>query len=233
MIVDRTTFSANKASRDAGGLTNDGIMTVQNSTFSANEAGFQCAGNDCLQAYAGGLLSTASASTDVLNSTFSGNVCDISGGGLLQSAGGTLRIRSSTIVDNRCDKYGGGVSSNPNATTYLKNTIVANNRAGSSSGDCSNAITSQGYNLIESSVGCTITGNTTGNITGTDPQLGTLLDNGGRTWTHAVLLGSPALNAGDPAGCTDAAGNLLTLDQRGFVRPTGGRCEIGAYERGP
>ncbi len=231
MAIDRTTFSANKASRDAGGLTNDGVMVVNNSTFSFNEAGFECSGNDCHQAYAGGLLSSASGSTDVFNSTFSGNVCDVSGGGLLQSAGGTLRIRSSTIVDNRCDQFGGGIGSNSQGTTHLKDSIVANNTAGGLSSDCTAIVTSEGYNLVESTAGCSIAGNTTGNIIGTDPQLGALLDNGGPTMTHAALLGSPTLNAGDPAGCTDSTGNALTTDQRGFIRPTIGRCDMGAYER--
>jgi CSLREA domain-containing protein len=231
MTLDRTTFSENKASRDAGGLTNDGTMTVKNSTFSANEAGYQCNGNDCQQAYAGGLLSTASASTNVFNSTFSGNVCHVSGGGLLQSAGGTLRIRSSTVVDNRCDQYGGGIGSNPQGTTRLKDSIVANNTAGGLSSDCTAVVTSEGYNLVESTASCTITGNTTGNLIGTDPHLGALLDNGGPTATQAALLGSPTLNAGDPAGCTDTAGNVLAFDQRGFFRPSDGRCDIGAYER--
>ena len=49
----------------------------------------------------------------------------------------------------------------------------------------------------------------------------------------ALLLGSPAIDGGNPAGCKDAQGNLLKTDQRGMPRPdpedTGG-CDMGAYE---
>ena len=64
-----------------------------------------------------------------------------------------------------------------------------------------------------------------------DPLLGPLADNGGPTQTHALLLGSPALDAGN---------STLTTDQRGFTRPvdlanvanvTGGNgADIGAFE---
>ena len=61
-----------------------------------------------------------------------------------------------------------------------------------------------------------------------DPHLGPLQNNGGPTQTQALLPGSPAINAGNPAGCRDALGALLLADQRGFPRL--GRCDIGAYE---
>ncbi|HEY1014650.1 MAG TPA: choice-of-anchor Q domain-containing protein, partial [Herpetosiphonaceae bacterium] len=51
---------------------------------------------------------------------------------------------------------------------------------------------------------------------------GPLADNGGPTWTHALLPGSPALNAGGMS-CPG-------VDQRGVSRPQGAACEIGAFE---
>src|SRR5439155_17994238 len=102
--------------------------------------------------------------------------------------------------------------------------------------------------------GCTIRGDTTGNLLNRDPQLGPLQDNGGPTFTHALSPGttscstvypytctfkikpSPAIDGGNPNGCTDPVGTLLTTDQRGFSRTTDGngdgiaRCDIGAYE---
>jgi cysteine-rich repeat protein len=67
-------------------------------------------------------------------------------------------------------------------------------------------------------------------ITGVDPLLGPLADNGGRTRTHALLPGSPAINAGHPG--TPANGDAIcpTTDQRGVVRPVGPACDIGAFE---
>jgi len=65
-------------------------------------------------------------------------------------------------------------------------------------------------------------------------MLGPLQNNGGPTQTQALLPGSPAVDAGNPNGCTDGSGNLLKTDQRGAPRPdpedTGG-CDIGAFEK--
>jgi uncharacterized Zn-binding protein involved in type VI secretion len=55
----------------------------------------------------------------------------------------------------------------------------------------------------------------------TNPKLGPLTSNGGPTQTHALLPGSPALDAGDDTGCP-------ATDQRGVARI--GRCDIAAYE---
>jgi plastocyanin len=79
-----------------------------------------------------------------------------------------------------------------------------------------------------SKVDCNLLGDLTGNITNMSAWLGSLQDNGGPTFTHALLANSPAINAGDPAGCTDQNEVVLGMDQRGFVR--NGVCDMGAYE---
>ncbi len=114
----------------------------------------------------------------------------------------------------------------------LKNTILANNTtpAGGQGPDCYGMLNSQGFNLIRTMTSCTVGGPTIGDITGQDPLLNTLADNGGGTLTHALQSASPARNAADPAGCKDAAGTLLLVDQRGLPRIFGGRCDIGAFE---
>ena len=66
-------------------------------------------------------------------------------------------------------------------------------------------------------------------------MLGSLQNNGGPTQTMALPSGSPAVDAGNPNGCTDGLGHLLKTDQRGAPRPdrpedTGG-CDIGAFEK--
>jgi len=63
---------------------------------------------------------------------------------------------------------------------------------------------------------------------GLDPLLGPLANNGGSTLTHALLPGSPAIDAGDPAVC--AAAPVNNLDHRGVARPQGSACDIGAVE---
>lgn len=125
---------------------------------------------------------------------------------------------------------GGGIYGN----VTLLNTIVAgntDNSTGTKHPDCSGTITSRGYNLIQSTTGCTITGIMTGNITGVSANLGALANNGGPTLTHLPNTGSPVIDAGTNVGC---AGN----DQRGYNRPAEGnadgnaRCDIGAVEVG-
>jgi hypothetical protein len=109
----------------------------------------------------------------------------------------------------------------------LENTIVANN----SVGNCAGTIVSNGYNL--SSDG-TCNFNNAGDSNNVDPKLGALQYNGGPTQTMALPSGSPAIDAGNPNGCTNSKGHLLKTDQRGMPRPdkedTGG-CDMGAYER--
>ena len=67
-----------------------------------------------------------------------------------------------------------------------------------------------------------------GDTLGGDPMLAPLADNGGPTWTHALLTGSPAIDTGNNAAA-------LTTDQRGdgFVRVYGAAADIGAFESQP
>ena len=95
--------------------------------------------------------------------------------------------------------------------------------------DCKGVLTSNGYNLIGNTTGCTISSVSTGNQLNVDPRLGPLRDNGGSTWTHALSFLSPAIDTASPAIC-------LISDQRGASRPYNGSglefawCDIGAYE---
>src|SRR5262249_45247804 len=113
------------------------------------------------------------------------------------------------------------------------NTIFAGNTQGGASSDCGGTLTSGGYNLIQSTSGfCIITGTTTGNILNQNARLGLLGDNGGPTQTHALALGSPAIDTGNPIA-TGSGGRACTIsDQRGVARPlsAGGRCDIGVVE---
>lgn len=79
--------------------------------------------------------------------------------------------------------------------------------------------------------------NQTGDQLSADPKLGALADNGGPTRTHALLSGSPAMDA-IPQG-TNGCGTTFAEDQRGVDRPQGGgangtaACDIGPFELEP
>ena len=88
---------------------------------------------------------------------------------------------------------------------------------------CSGTLNSGGFNLLATVDGCTIEGDTTGNLIGVDPQLEAPADNGGPTLTSALRAGSPAIDPGSPSSCEAA-------DQRGVARPQGATCDMGAYE---
>jgi hypothetical protein len=125
---------------------------------------------------------------------------------------------------------------------YIGNTIVAGNIATSGAGSeiqlNNGTITSVGNNLVGDSVGdSTNTGLAIAyhptDFRDVNPMLGALQNNGGKTPTHALLVGSPAIDKGNRFGAT--------TDQRGFVRPiddsaianNGDGSDIGAFELGP
>jgi CSLREA domain-containing protein len=208
LTVTESEFSRNKTTSDGGGIYNTSLGTVEitSSTFSENEASI----------FAGGFYNEGILS--ITNSTLSGNYA-LAVGGIFNS--GTLTLTSSTLSGNfalMVNKIGGIF--NLGGTLEYANTIIAN------SGDdvgCTNEengiILSNTYNLVEDG---SCVGGAIGFVTG-DPKLGDLDDNGGPTLTHALLPGSPAIDAGDPAYCPGS-------DQRGVARPQGTGCDIGAFE---
>jgi uncharacterized repeat protein (TIGR01451 family) len=138
-----------------------------------------------------------------------------------------------TVAGNQAslNPQGGGLYSAADVGEgpIVRNSLFADN-VGPRSGDGPDVhgyVQSQDYNLIESAGGYTLSGVTDHNITGPDPNLGPLMDNGGSTPTHALQPGSPAIDVGS---CTDLAGDPIASDQRGIPRPQGVRCDIGAYE---
>jgi hypothetical protein len=213
-IID-STISNNKA-EEGGAICNGGTLTIINSTFYGNVARDRRGG--AIRNY--GLLA-------ITNSTFSGNNAPGGIGGAIHNGkyiglSGALVMNSSTVSGN----FGGGIYNRPGVTATLQNTIVSNNAGG----NCRGVMTSGGYNLSSDGT-CKFHGS--GDLNNTDPKLGPLEANGGPTPTMAVRSGSPAIDAGNPSGCTDGR-NLLAADQRGRPRPDhhdSGGCDIGAFER--
>jgi len=233
-----------------GGLYHDGAsLTVLHTTIAWN-AGQNGGGaamfepgrfdrtliHDNQAEYGGGIFAGANGEIDMVNSTVSGNRAKESGGGISLSE--TSHIRSSTIADNVAGEEGGGiVDVFRDATIRVGNSIVAGNAAATGP-ECAGTLVLDGGNLVQDATGCTLAGNLAGALTGVSPELAPLADNGGAVWTRALASTSPAVDAGDPAGCTDTDGVPLDGDGRNRVRAvdgrcTGGdaRCDLGAYER--
>jgi hypothetical protein len=207
--------SVNSGGRWGGGIANEGTLTALNSTISSNSA----------PGDGGGIMNVVRAVTDLNNVTITKNTADSDADG--NGNGGGV--------------YGGCPSGQlclPGPITItLKNSIISGNfdtpnnaGPGIVDPDCKGPLESLGYNLVYNTVGCTINGNTTGNILGQPVNLAALTDNGGWTLTHALTPSSPALDAGSPATPGSGGGACLLLDQRG-VRRNLDRCDMGAYER--
>ena len=229
LTINNSTVSGNGAIL-GGGIYNFGTVTISRSTISGNDA------SDVFgDAQGGGIYNEGTLTLN--NSTLSGNsanaprglFCHAAYGGGIYSASETLTVNNSTLSGNYAENcYGVGSGGGIYGNVSLQNTIVANSSYG---GNCDGTMTSKGYNL--SSDG-TCNFNNTGDLNNTDPMLGLLQNNGGPTQTQALLSGSPAIDAGNPNGCTDGNGKLLKTDQRGLPRPDkedAGGCDIGAYER--
>lgn len=231
-----------------GGINNYGGLTLVDVTISGNKV---VTTGDGGGAEGGGIFNVVTPDGSgnrgrltLTNVTISGNSASATGSGafalgaglenFFSSGSGIVTLSNVTISGNTVTAPGiaqGGGIHNSSGTVTLSNTIVANNTGG----NCSGTMTSQGHNL-DSGTTCAFTG--PGDLSNTDATvgptgvLGPLTDNGGSTATHALLPGSPAIDAGDNSGCP-------LLDQRGFVRPVDGDgnstaiCDIGAYELVP
>jgi hypothetical protein len=230
--------SALTGGSDGGGLFADsGTIDLKNVTVMNNTAVF------------GGGLGFLEVNGSLTNVTISGNTATTRAGGLLNfasraSATSSLRLINSTVANNASAISAGIRNTVQNdglaSTIMLGNTIVANNTGGgaqfSNTGAGATTV-SLGHNLASDASGALIQ---TGDKQNTDPHLGPLTSNGGGTLTHALLSGSPALEAGDNALSKEAGPNgifgdgddlPLTTDQRGQPRLVGKLVDIGAFEK--
>ena len=207
-----------------GGIYNIGVLNISRSSVSKNSA----VGNG------GGILNWNNSDLSAISLTISNNTSNAFGGGIFNhSFASTISLTSSSIVENSADVIGGGVFNSSDGTVTARNTIFANNSAILQSPDFERGLISQGYNLITDTGGTTISGDTTGNIIGIDPQLLPLGNYGGTTQTHALRPTSPVIDKGKSFG--------ITTDQRGRTRPFdnpnipnsqgGDGADIGAFER--
>lgn len=167
-------------------------------------------------------------SLTMVNSTVSGN----SSGGIIVDGSATISnstVTANTITDPGYSASPGIDHSSEVGTVILSHTIVSGNHSYAQPTDCRGSIVSNGYNLIGVVGDCAFSAKPS-DILNNDPLLDSLAQNNGLTPTHALLPDSPAIDAGNPAGCG------LSRDQRGFHRPSDGDedgtwvCDIGAFE---
>jgi hypothetical protein len=242
-IYDSTII--NNSGANGGGIASYTTnLSIHRSTISGNTA----------TQNGGGVLLSQGNST-INNSTISGNTA-AGGGGIYfyrpnPASSGSLALYSSTVTDNTATNTSttrtlydsGGIEGvyqdigyfGQRVPVFLSNTIVAGNHNANAPDMWAEMSANSAFNLIGNGNTLIDSSGQTNNKIGTtanpiDPLLGPLQDNGGSTKTHALLLGSPAIDKGNSFG--------LTMDQRGLTRPVdissisnaSDGADIGAFE---
>ena len=210
-----------------GGVFGSSSTTIDNSTLDNNYS--QTSGG----AFALSKIGGSRGSAVISNSTISGNVAQVRGG-VSYIEGVNVGIYNSTVAFNSAGRFGsgkfGGLYVYGFSTLILQSSIFANNSDTSATAhdvyinySRSGAISSGSSNILARSTNVLTPGII---VSSSDPLIAPLANHGGLTRTHALLPGSPAIDAGND-------GSSLTVDQRGngFARVVGAGADIGAYER--
>jgi hypothetical protein len=227
LTLNSSTISGNISEYYGGAIYSEyGELTVDRSTFSNNST-----------AYYGGAIYNYDGPLTLTNSTLSGNFAQDYGGAIYNEYG-ALTLTNSTLTANSAD-YAGAIYHYDN-TLILNRTVLAGNSADSDIAELYNdggTVNADSFNLLGDSSktnaqafydftpGAT---DITATSDGTNPTAlaaildPTLADNGGPTLTHALVPGSPAVDAADDSS--------LATDQRGVTRPQGAADDIGAVE---
>ena len=221
LTVNNSTVSDNYGTDAGGAIDNQGTLIVNNSILVGNSTGME-----------GGAIRNSNGAAFISNSTLHASSASGGGygGGAILNLFGSLTISNSTISKSTDGDALGGIV-NYGGTLRINNSIVV--KSGNGAGpfpipDISGEVTVGEYNLIGTAGSSSLSAT---NKIGVDPLLGPVQNNGGPTFTQALLAGSPAINSGDP-NFNDPS---LPYDQRGagFARVAGGRIDIGAFEYRP
>jgi hypothetical protein len=233
LLIEDSTFDRNTTVNNGGALYHqNGNLGVARSTFVGNQAVGQ----------GGAIWLLESASATITNCTFTGNRANGYrpnngsvglGGAILINDAANVTISHSTIVGNHADWVGGGIcGGSGGSSTVLRATIVANNTAANGGNpwniahNCSNQLLNGGFNIQYPDRNPS-DGNDPYCSPGVwviEPNLSPLGNQGGYTQTMAPNPGSPAIDT-VTSGCPPPA-----TDQRGYPRPEGPACDIGATE---
>jgi predicted outer membrane repeat protein len=200
--ITRTYFHNNSTKTNGGA-----VYLVDFSTLNVSASTFK---RDGANGLGGGIYVDILSSLNVLNSTFVGGHSREG----IAVVSGLANVGFSTILAANL-----GTGSTPNLN--LSNSILREVT-------CAPSMLDDGFNLQYQSTSCP------GSIPTMNPHLDTRLleNNGGPTPTVALLPGSPAVDAIPIGDCVDQGNNPVKTDQRGFGRPAGPACDIGAFELG-
>jgi Tol biopolymer transport system component len=206
----------NSGGQGNGTVQNHGTLTITNSSIVGNLS------NNA----AGGIVNYGTLT--MTNSTVARNTVfvDSSGVGGIHNVSGTATLLNCTISENFGTAGNTGGVLREAGTVNLKNMLIGGNFVNTgtvSSNDINGVFSSQGNNLVENRTGGS--GFIVSDLPESNPQIGAVANNGGTTYTVALLTGSPAIDAGNNAGAP-------ATDQRGVARPQSGAVDIGAYESG-
>ncbi len=218
MLVDST------VTNNTSGWTGGGIYSFFNSSTSIIRSTIS---DNLALDVAGGMRLLGDG--EIVNSTLSGNTSTTWHGGALFLTDGVVTMTNATVVGNNAPAgtTGGlftGTFTDASATLTIQNSIVANN------GDFGCFLAPFGAGAVAlDSLGNNVFTDGTCSPIGSDQVVGdalvdVLADNGGPTWTHALLAGSPAIDAANNAVCEPT-------DQRGVARDAA--CDAGAFEYVP
>jgi hypothetical protein len=233
LTINNSTLGSNRATGNGGAIYNDsGSVTINDSYLISSQAlngggvytlngqlTIQRTGirSSIVGANGGGLY--IAGTTAITNSTFSNNTAN-SGGGLYSIANTT--VLNATFNENRADL--GGAIFRSGGSFSVKNTILAGSKERNSEAPSLNCdgptLTTQGRNIVSDN-SCVPNPSSSGDLLSTDPKLG--------VWFGAPLRGYIP-NADSPA--IDYALGCPAVDQRGYPRPLGPGCDVGAIERG-
>jgi hypothetical protein len=212
--ISHTVIRDNVATGSIGGVFLSGEGQIDHSEISGNSAGAD-----------GGGVALAVKTPTITNSTISGNTA-ARGGGIFREPvdpvepdPGTATLSFVTIADNTAGTGANVFGDNSNGVIHAGRSIIAYSHSGS---DCNIALVSDDYN-VEEGTSCML--NSANDVSGVDPLLGALANNGGPTKTRSLGANSPAVNRVPAQACPSSDD-----DQRGTSRPVGGACDSGAFE---
>ncbi len=242
--VTETTIARNVAPSGGAGFFNlVGSVTVRDSTISDNRgaavhtSGWTDVDNTTISnnhGHLAGAFYVYNGTLRITDSTISGNNSDTQGGAINIDTfwpvpESVVDLRATTITDNEAPSGGGieiVVESQTSARVWMNSMLIAGNRTTGKGPDVLGEVISFGYNFIgngQDSGGWAATDNVGTSAVPLDPKLAPLSDYGGKTLTHAIKPGSPAIKTGDPA----LGGSF---DQRGTWRTPYYNPDPGAFQ---